>query len=110
MKSTSFHAAFAIYFVSLAMAYFFWISWSDKATNNNHIGEVKVFLITTVSVVVGYFYGSSQENKKKAEVMENLIAPKDGSTVITTKSPDPEVMKANEEIKQNDLTNQHKTS
>lgn len=105
MKNTSFHNAFAVVWSVFAMSYFFWISWSDKASDNRHIGEVKVFLITTMGIVVGYFYGSSQDSKKKTEAMENLIAPKDGSTTITTVSPDPAVMKAKEEIKQNEINN-----
>jgi hypothetical protein len=104
-KWTSFHAILAFYFITLAMAYFFWISWSDKATNNNHIGEVKVFLITSCSLILGFWYGSSQMDKKRSEVMENLIHPKDGSTTITTKSPDPDVIKANEEVKQKEANN-----
>ncbi len=102
----SFLTFFAIFHTVVTVAFFFWISWSDKATNNMHIGEIKVFLITTNSAIIMYFFGSSKGDKDKGEMMGNLLAPKDGSTVITTRSPDPEVIKANEEVKQNEIQNQ----
>lgn len=105
-RGTSFHAFLSIYTITLMFIFFFWISYSDKATNNNHIGQIMTFLITIGSLIFGFWFGSSMSDKKKNEVMENLIAPKDGSTTITTRSPDPEVMKANEEVKQNEITNQ----
>lgn len=74
--------------------YLFWISWSSKAVNNQHIGDIKIFFISGLTGIIGYYIGSSRGSQTKAETINQLISPRDGSTMITTKSPDLQVQGA----------------
>jgi hypothetical protein len=83
-----------IFILVTGTIYLFWISWSTKAVNNQHIGDIKIFFISGLTGIIGYYIGSSRGSRSKTETINQLISPKDGSTVITTKSPDPVVVDA----------------
>src|SRR5687768_5780985 len=83
-----------IFLLITGTVYLFWISWDSKAVNNQHIGDIKIFFISTFTGIVGYYIGSSRGSRSKTETLSQLISPKDGSTLITTKSPDPQVVDA----------------
>jgi hypothetical protein len=76
-----------VFIVMACFGYFFWISADPRATNNNHIGEIKTAMIAFVAGIIGFYFGSSQGGQKNADVIRNLVNPQDGSTVLKTDSP-----------------------
>lgn len=60
----------AILLVVLCFAYFFWISGKTHAEVENHnVGEIKTAMISFVTMVLGYFFGSSRSSAKKDEAL-----------------------------------------
>lgn len=82
-----FQMVLATAIITACFTYFFWISTSVKATNNQHIGEIKTAMIAFLGGIIGYYFGSSQGSQKNADVIRNLVNPTDGTTTVVTKSP-----------------------
>lgn len=88
-RTEPFQNILALIVICTDLAFFFWISYSDKATNNQHIGEIKTALIAATMLVLNYYFGSSRDSQRKGEVINQLLKPQDGSTTVTSTSPDP---------------------
>ena|SRR5215207_530224 len=82
-----FQNAMAVGVLIACFSYFFWISSNPKATNNIHIGDIKILCATSVTLVLQYFFGSSRGSQKNAETLRNMVNPPDGTTTVKTVSP-----------------------
>lgn len=88
----------------VCFTYFFWISSSSKATNNQHIGEIKILCASAVTLVLQYFFGSSKGGQRNSETIRQLINPPEGTTTVSTKSPTLEGVEAKKEEAKKDET------
>jgi uncharacterized membrane protein YsdA (DUF1294 family) len=82
-----FQMCLAVIIVTSCFTFFFWISASKLATNNNHIGEIKTAMIAFMGGILGYYFGSSASNSKNADVLRELVKPPDGTTTLKTVNP-----------------------
>jgi len=82
-----FQNVMAIGILVACFIYFFWISSSEKATNNQHIGEIKILCASAVTLILQYYFGSSRGSLRNAETIRNMVNPPDGTTTIKTESP-----------------------
>jgi hypothetical protein len=80
MKTWSFEQWLSIVVVSLIFAFFFLISFYPPEKLNSNIGEVKTALISILTMVVGYWFGSSRSSAKKDDA---LVANTENKPVVT---------------------------
>ena len=72
-KSTyNFSNALALIIVLLCFIYFFWISYPSKQSANRDIGEVKTAMISLLTLVIGYYFGSNKSATIKDDKIEAL--------------------------------------
>lgn len=62
---------FSFCILAACFFYFFWISGSKNPENHN-IGEIKTALISLVTLIAGYHYGSSKNSVKKDETISQM--------------------------------------
>lgn len=63
---------FAFLIVAACLSYFFWISGSTRASANHNIGEIKTALISIITLIVGYYFGSSKSSAKKDQTIQDM--------------------------------------
>lgn len=85
-----FKHSLALILVGIAGGYLFYITTIPKTMRSEDVGEIKVAMITLLTLVANYFFGSSQGSARNAETIRNMVNPSDGTTTVTTKSPTPE--------------------
>lgn len=85
-----FHNLLTVAVLGFCFWMLFYILRMPKDEINEHTGDIKIALIGTVGVIVGYVWGSSMGSKKSGDTIRDLVSPPDGTTTMTTKSPTPE--------------------
>ena len=75
MKKWTFEQYLSLGIVVLIFAFFFMISFYPPEKLNSNIGEVKTALISILTMVVGYWFGSSRSSAKKDDVINATNKP-----------------------------------
>ena len=57
--------------VTACFVYFFWVSVPREQENRN-IGEIKTACISIITLILGYYYGSTKGSTKKDETIQQL--------------------------------------
>lgn len=74
MKSDRFTHNLAVLCLILCFVYFFYISLMHyDASKNNNVGEIKTAMISFVTMILGYFFGSSRGSQQKDDNINQLI-------------------------------------
>lgn len=71
MKTWNFEQWLSVVIVLLIFAFFYMISFYPPEKLNTNIGEVKTALISILTMVVGYWYGSSRSSAKKDDALNS---------------------------------------
>lgn len=85
-----FHNTLTVGVLGCCFGILFYILQMPKDKINEHTGDIKIAVIGTLGVIVGYIWGSSTGSKKSGDTIRQLVNPSDGTTTMTTKSPTPE--------------------
>lgn len=62
----------ALVIVMGCFAFFFWICMPSKQSENRDIGEVKTALISVLTLVIGYYFGSTKGSAAKDVKIEEM--------------------------------------
>ncbi|MDB5210207.1 MAG: hypothetical protein JWQ30_1034 [Sediminibacterium sp.] len=62
--------------VLMIFAFFFTITLMPQVAQNNNIGEIKTALISTLTAIIGYQYGSSKSSARKDETINSALTDK----------------------------------
>jgi hypothetical protein len=71
-KVFTFSNILALLIVTACFVYFFWISGPSKQSENRDIGEVKTAMISVLTLVIGYYFGSNKSSATKDNRIESL--------------------------------------
>ncbi len=62
LDQISFRDVLTMFVVGCAMGFFYYVSGKQYATvQNNHVGEIKTAMISFVTMILGYHFGSSKQ-------------------------------------------------
>lgn len=79
------------------LAICFYLLWDiyhiPKVSRSDDASDVKMLCITTVALIVGYYFGSSVGSQKSGDTIRQMLNPSDGTTTVNTKSPTEEGQK-----------------
>lgn len=75
MKKWNFEQWLSIVIVILIFVFFYMISFYPPEKLNTNIGEVKTALISILTMVIGYWFGSSRSSAKKDEALSTTNKP-----------------------------------
>lgn len=77
MKNTKIRDVLAIIVVLLCFSYFFYISLSHyNARDNINVGDIKTAMVSIMTVVLTYYFGTSKSSTEKDESINSLIKTK----------------------------------
>ena len=74
IKQIPFHNFLATLIVLMCFGYFFYISSSHFPTSLlKDIGDIKIAMITMITGIIGYYFGSSNKNRTNTEVKNSDV-------------------------------------
>jgi hypothetical protein len=64
---------FAFWIFNCCIGLWFYIVMSDVHRDNPHVAEIRTACGSIVLIVIGYFFGASQNSKKKDDTIQEII-------------------------------------
>lgn len=90
INKENFRNWFAVGIITACFGVLIYIATLPKEQRTEDVGDIKMVCISTITLIVGYYFGSSVGSQKSGDTIRDLVKPSDGTTTMTTKSPTPE--------------------